>query len=99
MSRERREALQQGRVTPEVVADAVVAQTSMGIWLLDCDDCTLWVNPRMAEIVGSTPEQMAGAPVYDFLDSVSAEHKRDALRRRREGTSELREVELHRADG
>src|SRR4051794_6322742 len=87
-------ALQQDGLTPSEITDAIVAQTSLGIWALDADDRTVWVNPRMAEMVGSTPEEMLGRPVYDFLAATTGEHTQTALERRRTGISELREVEL-----
>src|SRR3954451_10187993 len=81
------------------VTEAIITQTSLGVWVLDADDRTAFVNDRMAEIVGSTPAAMRGAPVYDFLDQDAAEATRVALRRRRTGISELREIHLRRRDG
>jgi diguanylate cyclase (GGDEF)-like protein/PAS domain S-box-containing protein len=71
----------------------------MGIWALDEHDRTTYVNGRMADIVGSTPEAMMGLPVYDFLDPREADRTRVALRRRRSGVAELREGEVVRTDG
>jgi PAS domain S-box-containing protein len=81
------------------ITDAIVAQTSLGVWGLDADDHTNFVNARMADLVGSTPEEMLGAPIYDFLDAGAGEATRVALRRRRIGVSELRELDLVRRDG
>src|SRR5690349_366899 len=99
MAGERREALQQGKITAQVVQDAIIAQTTLGIWVLDADDRTIWANPQMGEIVGASVEEILGRPVYDFLDPASAEATRVALRRRRTGVAEIREVDLERADG
>src|SRR4051794_39388084 len=99
MAGERREALKQVGLTAKVVRDAIVAQTTLGIWVLDHEDRTTWVNPQMAAIVGASADDMLGAPVYDFLDPNAAEATRVALRRRRTGVAELREVEIHRPDG
>jgi diguanylate cyclase (GGDEF)-like protein/PAS domain S-box-containing protein len=81
------------------VTDAIVTQASLGIWVLDADDRTTFVNERMAEIVASRADEMLGKPVYDFLDARAAEQTRAALRRRRTGIGELREVRLERSDG
>jgi diguanylate cyclase (GGDEF)-like protein/PAS domain S-box-containing protein len=81
------------------VTDAIVTQTTLGVWVLDASDRTSFANDRMAEIVGSSPDRMLGAAVYDFLDSEAAEATRVALRRRRAGISELRELHLRRSDG
>lgn len=85
--------------TRSVVAEALINQTSVGIWVLDADDRTTFANDRMARMVGATAGEMRGALVYDFLDPTSAEATRVALRRRRQGVAELREVRLQRADG
>ena len=38
------------------------------MWLLDGDGRTLLSNPRMAELLGRTPEQMEGLSAYDVHD-------------------------------
>jgi diguanylate cyclase (GGDEF)-like protein/PAS domain S-box-containing protein len=81
------------------VVEAIVSQTSLGVWALDADDRTTFVNERMAEMVGAAPAEMLGAPVYDFLGDEAAESTRRALERRRTGISELREMPLQRSDG
>ncbi|HEX6712803.1 MAG TPA: EAL domain-containing protein [Thermoleophilaceae bacterium] len=83
----------------QVVTEAIVSQTSLGVWVLDADDRTTFANERMAKMVASTPETMLGAPVYDFLDPSSAEATRAALQRRRSGVTELREMPFQRCDG
>ena len=37
-----------------------------GVWLLDRNEKTLWINPEMATMLGCTPAQMQGAPFADF---------------------------------
>ncbi len=65
----------------------------MGIWVLDEHDRTTFVNDRMAELVGSSTDQMLGTSIDDFLD---ADSTRALLR---EGHAELREIDLCRTDG
>src|SRR3954451_7058614 len=81
------------------VTEAIIAQTSLGVWVLDADDRTTFVNERMADLVSATPADMLGVPVYDFLDPRAAEATRAALQRRRRGISELREMPFQRRDG
>src|SRR3954451_5482090 len=50
-------------------------------------------------MVGSSPKEMVGRPLYDFLDSQTGANTRTARERRRTGIAELREVELRREDG
>src|SRR3954447_24500094 len=84
---------------PSQVTEAIVAQTTLGIWVLDRSDCTIFVNDRMAELVGATVDELIGASVYDFLDAGSGAATRAALHRRRTGVAEMRELELRRRDG
>ncbi len=54
-----------------------------GVWLLGEDGTTLFANPRMAELLGRTPEQMVRLSVYDTLDDDGradfVEHLRQAV--------------------
>jgi diguanylate cyclase (GGDEF)-like protein/PAS domain S-box-containing protein len=85
---------------PTQVTEAIVAQTSLGIWVFDCEDRTVFVNDRMAEFAGAAPDEILGASISDFLDPDDVDLKRGAFnRRRRTGVTDLREVTLHRLDG
>jgi PAS domain S-box-containing protein len=46
----------------------IVETSQEGIWLLDGDYRTTYVNNRMAEMLGSVPEMMVGRPFAEFLD-------------------------------
>ncbi len=46
----------------------LVDASTDGLWLLDGDGQTLLFNPRMAELLGRTPEQMKGLSAYDVHD-------------------------------
>ena len=54
-------------VDPELYRRLVDA-SSGGLWLLDGEGNTLFSNSRMAELLGRTPEQMAGLNAYDVHD-------------------------------
>jgi PAS domain S-box-containing protein len=41
--------------------------THEGIWMADLNLTTTFVNPQMARILGSTPEEMIARPVFDFV--------------------------------
>src|SRR5438128_928517 len=81
------------------VAETIVARTSLGIWTVDADDRTTFVNSRMADILGVTPEAMLGASLFEVIAATDAEATREALERRRDGVGESREVDLLCADG
>jgi len=62
-----------------------IAQSSLdGIWALDLEGRTTYANPRAAELLGRTPEEMAGLAVPDVLDDVGKEQFRAHLLELRE---------------
>lgn len=70
-----------------------------GIWSIDSELRTNFVNARMAEMLGYSPQEMLGRTLYDFLfpEDVSAEQ--NAIARRRSGVSEQFELRYRRKDG
>ena len=77
----------------------IVETTSEGIWMLDADHRTSFVNPRMAEILGYRPQDMLGKHPFDFTHEESMEVVREALDRRREGVREAYQHRLRHRDG
>ncbi|RPI13624.1 MAG: PAS domain S-box protein [Acidobacteriales bacterium] len=69
-----------------------------GIWVIDENDMTTFVNAEMARMLHLTVEQMTGRPFYDFLDQrptgVTA-----AVERHRRGIADRADLCLQRADG
>ena len=45
----------------------IVETTHEGIWMADLQGVTTFVNPQMSRMLGSTPQQMIGSPVFDFV--------------------------------
>jgi PAS domain S-box-containing protein len=77
----------------------IVETTSEGVWMIDADHHTTYVNRRMAEMLGYTVEEMLGRPVPDFAPRERRDQIESNLQRRRAGVSELREVCYQRKDG
>jgi PAS domain S-box-containing protein len=70
-----------------------------GIWKIDADSRTTFVNAHMADMLGYTVEEMAGKSLFDFMDE---EGKRDALNKvahRKEGIREQHDFVFVRKDG
>ncbi len=59
-----------------------------GIWAIDADARTTYVNPRMAEMLGYTAEEMLGRPLYDFADATGQQTIIRNLERRKQGIRE-----------
>jgi PAS domain S-box-containing protein len=77
----------------------IVETAYEGIWKVDTDFITSFVNGRMAELLGYTAEEMIGRPLFDFLFESDIEQKRSELQRRRRGVSEQLETRYRKKDG
>ncbi len=65
-----------------------------GIWVLDEKSNTAYVNPRMAEMLGYTPDEMLGKHLFSFMDDRGAELARAGLDRRKKGIKEQHDFEF-----
>ena len=71
-----------------------------GIWALDCNYRTLFVNPQMAQMLGYLESEMVGKSLFDFLGSDVVENaKRYLLENQQESAVEQFEYEFNRKDG
>jgi PAS domain S-box-containing protein len=78
----------------EDIYRAVVENLHEGIWAIDKDANTTYVNARMAELLGYTPDEMIGRQIYSFMDERSIEISKSNLERRKDGVVEDYEFEL-----
>jgi PAS domain S-box-containing protein len=70
-----------------------------GIWVIDQDANTTFVNPRMAEMLGYTEDEMLGQHLYSFMDERGIEITERNLERRAQGIQEQHDFEFLRKDG
>ena len=56
-----------------------------GIWVIDKDAKTTFVNPRMAEMLGYAQNEMIGKPISFFMDREDSELSARTLKKRSEG--------------
>lgn len=79
----------------------IIETAAEGIWMIDANDRTVFVNPRMAELMGYEASAMIGRPVESFMDAEGI-RMREGRRQSREA-GELRqsqaEQRLIRGDG
>ncbi|MDP2228231.1 MAG: PAS domain S-box protein, partial [Moraxellaceae bacterium] len=77
----------------------MVDAASEGIWSIDADARTDFVNPRMAAMLGYDISEMLGRPLHDFMDDQGRDLAALNLRRRREGIAESHDFCFLRKDG
>lgn len=77
----------------------IVDMAEEGIWILDDRDRTLFINPKLGELLGYSKSEMLGRPVYDFSDEANVAILRSALSRRRRGVKETYSVQLRKKNG
>jgi len=70
-----------------------------GIWVIDKDSYTTFVNPRMAEMLGYTTDEMIGKALFSFMDNHGVEIAQGFLNRRKQGIKEQHDFEFLRKDG
>jgi PAS domain S-box-containing protein len=70
-----------------------------GIWVIDQDAYTTFVNPRMAEMLGYGVEEMQGKHLFVFMDERGVEISERNLKRREQGITEQHDFEFMRKDG
>ena len=77
----------------------IVELAQEGIWQIDAEDRTVFVNRKMAEILGFKPEEMLGKTLFDFMDEEDKAITKRNLERRRQGVGEEHEFRFVRKDG
>ena len=82
-----------------MVADLVLETTAEGIWLIDAQARTTFVNRRLAELLGYSEEEMLGEPIFSFIDRARWPAAKRNLQRRALGIEDRQEVQLLRKDG
>jgi len=77
----------------------IVQTAQEGIWTINAESITDYVNPRMAEMLGYEPEEIIGRPLSEFLGTEDQPKLGSILRRRRRGVSERFEFKYLKKDG
>lgn len=76
----------------------IVENINEGLWEIDADGYTIYVNSRMADMLGFTVEEMARRHLFSFMDMARIRHAlkmRDSLK---SGNGEQFDFELLRKD-
>jgi len=70
-----------------------------GIWVIDKDSCTTFVNPSMTKMLGYKNDEMLGKPLFSFIYERGVKFAIQFLARRKEGVKEVHDFEFMRKDG
>jgi PAS domain S-box-containing protein len=76
----------------------IVETTNEGIWIVDADRRTTFVNERMARMLGYSPEEMIGRSYRDFVDEESAAVSDRITIERKKGISSSIEYRFQKKD-
>ena len=70
-----------------------------GIWVIDENSITSFVNPRMAEMLGYSKDEMLGKELFDFMDERGISIAKRNVERRKQGIKEQHDFEFLRKNG
>lgn len=77
----------------------IVESADEGIWTIDANNVTTFVNRRMADMLGYREDEMLGAALADFMDEQGREISERNIERRRQGITEHHDFKFRRSDG
>lgn len=77
----------------------IVDTSNEGIWAIDENHVTTFVNPKMAEMLGYSPEEMLGQRFENFIFKEDLTELSNKMKLRREGLSEVYERRYIKKNG
>jgi diguanylate cyclase (GGDEF)-like protein/PAS domain S-box-containing protein len=77
----------------------IVHTAAEGIWTVDAEGLTTFVNPKMAAMLGYAPEELIGRSLLDFMNERARAMIAGQQSRRAQGISDTYELPLLRRDG
>lgn len=77
----------------------IVETMQEGVWTIDAEGRTTYVNRRMEQMLGYGPGEMDGRSIYDFMDAQFRPQAEGRMEERRRGVRYVHEFSLRRKDG
>ncbi|MEW6494610.1 MAG: PAS domain S-box protein, partial [Cyanobacteriota bacterium] len=93
------ESLERRAIEVETRYQQIVELAEEGIWVIDNEGKTTYVNQAMARMLGYQEEEMLGRPLFDFMDEAAQQTANANLERRKQGIGEKHEFKLQTKDG
>lgn len=72
----------------------LVNRVQEGIWVIDKDNATSFVNPSMARMLGYSEKEMLGKSLFDFMDETGVKIANENLERRQNGINDQHDFEF-----
>lgn len=77
----------------------IVETAEEGVWTIDENQITTYVNPKMAKMLGHTVEEMMGRELRSFMDEEGRVISDNNVKRREKGITEQHDFKFRRKDG
>ncbi len=77
----------------------LIENLSEGVWYIDQNANTTYVNQRMAEMLGYTVDELIGKHLFEFMDEPGRSIAQNKLEHRKNGFREQHDFEFIRKDG
>jgi PAS domain S-box-containing protein len=77
----------------------IVETSTEGIWIIDSQGNTSFVNNQMAELLGYAVDEMINRNLFEFMDEEGKKEARRNLERRRKGITEMHDFRFKKKDG
>lgn len=84
---------------PPHIYRQIVDSAEEGVWLVDRQWHTVYVNQRLGDMLGWPPDAMLGRPITDFMDDAGRTAVQTLIQRREAGIRESHEFRFVRSDG
>ena len=77
----------------------IVELAEEGIWVIDSNALTTYVNHAMARMLGYSELEMFGRSIFDFMEEQEKQQALDNVERRKQGIAETHEFKFKSKDG
>ncbi|AFZ11214.1 multi-sensor hybrid histidine kinase [Crinalium epipsammum PCC 9333] len=77
----------------------IIETASEGIWIIDADNNTSFVNNKMTEMLGYSAAEMQGKPLFSFMDEEGLAIAQNNIIRRQQGIKEQHDFKFCRKNG
>jgi PAS domain S-box-containing protein len=77
----------------------IVETTNEGVWVIDAETKSTYVNQKMADMLGYSSEEMIGRSGMEFVDENYKAYSELRVEKKRQGIDEIHENKLVRKDG